>query len=664
MHQPNRLVAGRYRLTTPVSPDAEATCGIAEDEHSVTGTTVLVQQIPLPELVSADDSSVITPDAAAIADSVRAVTHLPLHTNVGEVYDAVPDGDRLWLIQERLTDATPLAHSLTDGPLSPRRAAEIASDLLRALRHLHRLGWHHGALTPETVVVDNYCGRAVLTGLGQAVADDLICGIHRSMPLPPPPAPAVPNSRPPRRVAMTPVPARLVAHSNIAGVAGGIHADTQRRPTAAAWPPLPAEHPRPAPAQHHRPFPEEPPAMTPLEAVRAMQQRITIVGDVVERWAPEQARAITKATPLPAPVGAEADLWALGALLFRTVQGYPPYPEDAGIAELLDAVREEPAAYAEDAGILRPLIEQLLYTDPAKRPSADRALAWLNSLHRDAPEPARPDHAGEPAHQIPSLPIPGKSVVPRVRRHLARRPRPSPPTPSRRARHRQPRPRWRPSRRTVALTGIAAITGLTLIGYALLPGRGHDRQPPTSARTPLPPPPASTTHPQGDPVIQDPAGFAMAVTPGSARRATPRSVVFRRGAIDVTVVPGHDRLSPGETLLDYQAREQELAEVRADPGSTATDVRLVTVGAAPATAEGTYTWTTADDTRRYARTRAVVLGGRVHVLLVAGPDDQRERVDAVYLQGAASYRHSPEASAAGGTPSPMSRTLRTTVRVL
>ncbi|MFF4859951.1 hypothetical protein ACFY2N_34295 [Streptomyces rubiginosohelvolus] len=673
MHQSYRLLAGRYRLTAPVPPEPEAIFVIAEDEHSSTRAQVLAQQIPLPELLSADDSagldagtSAIGQDAAALADTVRAVTRLPLHRNLGEVYDVIGDGDRLWLIQEHITRAKPLAHLLAGGKLTPRLAAEIAADLLRALRHLHRHGWHHGALTPDTVWIDD-TGSAVLTGLGQAVVDDLICGIHRNMPLPPSPRPSAPNSRhqrPPHRSSAPPRPAtaRPTTHGNISGVAGGVHADAQRRTTADAWPPTTVERPGSAPAKDPCPAPSpcpQPPAMTPLEAERALQQRIITVGGVQERWAPEQAWYISDTTPLPAPVGGPADLWALGVLLFRAVHGHPPYPEDISLAELLVAVREEPPAYAEEAGVLRPVIEQLLYADPARRLGAGQALAWLDSIRRDAPEPTPSEQSEAPA---PSPLLPGAGLALRFRGPLVRRARPDRTPAGRRAR-RRPRPRQRPARRTVALTGLVAVTGLSLIGYALLNGRADDRPTAASGRA-NPPSPTSTPNLEGGPLVRDPAGFVMAVTPGSDRRTTPRGVVFRHGAIVVTVVPGHDRLSPGKTLLDYQSRQPELSAVRADPGSTATDVRLVTVGDAPATAEGTYTWTTADGSRRYARNRAVVLGERVHVLLVTGPTDQRERVDAVYLQGAATYRRAPEASATAGTPKAMSRTLRTKVQVL
>ncbi|GFH78577.1 hypothetical protein Sgou_32470 [Streptomyces gougerotii] len=76
---------------------------------------------------------------------------------------------------------------------------------------------------------------------------------------------------------------------------------------------------------------------TPLEAERARQARMTVVGAVTERWAPEQAGPVHDRWQLAAPVGPAADLWALGALLFSTVQGHAPYPEES-VAELVQMV--------------------------------------------------------------------------------------------------------------------------------------------------------------------------------------------------------------------------------------------------------------------------------------------------------------------------------------
>ncbi|MBO8196055.1 protein kinase [Streptomyces oryzae] len=136
----------------------------------------------------------------------------------------------------------------------------------------------------------------------------------------------------------------------------------------------------------------EPPAgryrgpVTALAAERARHSRMTVVGPVTERWAPEQAGPVYENWRLAPPVGPAADLWALGVLLFRAVQGHAPYPED-GAAELVQMVCAEPPAFAEDCGPLRPVVESLLRQDPTERPDFEELRGWLRSIIRSAPEP-------------------------------------------------------------------------------------------------------------------------------------------------------------------------------------------------------------------------------------------------------------------------------------
>ncbi|MER7411532.1 hypothetical protein [Streptomyces cacaoi] len=125
---------------------------------------------------------------------------------------------------------------------------------------------------------------------------------------------------------------------------------------------------------------------TALAAERARHARMTMVGPVTERWAPEQAGPVYDNWRLAPPVGPAADLWALGALLFRAVQGHAPYPEDSA-AELVQMVCAEPPAFAEDCGPLRPVVESLMRQDPTERPDFEELRGWLRSLIRSAPEP-------------------------------------------------------------------------------------------------------------------------------------------------------------------------------------------------------------------------------------------------------------------------------------
>ncbi|MGW2326636.1 protein kinase [Streptomyces sp. NPDC001700] len=137
---------------------------------------------------------------------------------------------------------------------------------------------------------------------------------------------------------------------------------------------------------------------TALAAERARQARIVVVGAVTERWAPEQAGPVHENWQLAPPVGPAADLWALGVLLFRAVQGHAPYPEE-NAAELVQMVCAEAPAYAEECGPLRPVVESLMRQDPTERPGFEELRGWLRSLIRSAPEP----DVGSSTVTVPSI---------------------------------------------------------------------------------------------------------------------------------------------------------------------------------------------------------------------------------------------------------------------
>ncbi|MEU0374082.1 protein kinase [Streptomyces sp. NPDC006283] len=186
-----------------------------------------------------------------------------------------------------------------------------------------------------------------------------------------------------------------------------LRADAQRRPAEAAgtaatgrWEEVVAGGSAPA---YRGPA-------TPLAAERARQARITVVGAVTERWAPEQAGPVHENWQLAAPVGPATDLWALGALLYRAVQGHAPYPEESA-AELVQLVCAEPPAFAEECGPLRPVVESLLRQDPTERPDFEELRGWLRSLVRSAPEP----EAGMDVVPLPPGAVDG-SRLPIVRR--------------------------------------------------------------------------------------------------------------------------------------------------------------------------------------------------------------------------------------------------------
>ncbi|MFH8973276.1 protein kinase [Streptomyces sp. NPDC017890] len=455
-------------------------------------------------------------------------------------------------------------------------------------------------------------------------------------------------------------------------------------PAPEAGRPLPAappQEPGPATTAGHwddmvarAPAPRGP--ATALAAERARQTRMAVVGPVTERWAPEQAGPVHENWQLAAPIGPATDLWALGALLFRAVQGHAPYPEES-TAELVQIVCAEPPAFAEECGPLRPVVESLLRQDPTERIDFEELSGWLRSLVRSAPEP-------EAGLHVVSAPPVETSRLPIVRRRgeLVRRRRAG--LPAHHGRHKRGRQGTARSPRSLGRTLLLVIL-LVLAGavaYAMFfmpksdtsgtggtdrtgaageasqapPERSPDvsSEPRPEQTKPEPGPSASQTEggstetQTDDPDVadgfalrKDAEGFRVAVAEGWNR--TPRNgsgqVVYGKGDFELIVVPGRDRAAEfGDDPMVYQRdSEPELESYRASSWATSSGLKTIEVGGRTM-AEGQFTWTAADGGELYVRNVAMLIDGRYHVLQVRGPEAQRDEVTRLYEQASASYR--------------------------
>ncbi|MEU7055231.1 protein kinase, partial [Streptomyces sp. NPDC046197] len=193
-----RVLADRYRLPLPPSDEYELTETRAFDTYS--GQEVLVRQVPLPEVVEAEvldadglpagftarDGATRRPPARTATrrptdpavrravEAAQAAARIPDHPRLDQVFDVFAEGGSLWIVSE-LVAARPLAALLAEKPLTPYRAAEVASDVLMALRVLHAHGWVHRNITARTVLVCED-GRVMLTGLAVGAAEEALCG--------------------------------------------------------------------------------------------------------------------------------------------------------------------------------------------------------------------------------------------------------------------------------------------------------------------------------------------------------------------------------------------------------------------------------------------------------------------------------------------------------
>ncbi|MFD2122061.1 protein kinase, partial [Streptomyces cirratus] len=719
--------------------------------------------------------------------AAQAAASVPDHPRLDQVFDVFAEDGSLWIVSE-LVPARPLAALIADEPLSPYRAAEVASDVLTALRVLHAHGWTHRNITVRTVLICED-GRVVLTGLAAGAAEEALCGYdpvpedpggggteweapaggeRADEPYAPAPAPApvpVPEggtepyapvyaplvapgydtgprySDHVRPDARTQAPqngadreaaaragtiaayragaraaaARVIEERRAAGLpeavpealpealpdgsnlpqgysypyggpdtaAASWHGATPRatapRPGPAELPParpaaLPAQLALPQgyrqadapdvdgpdthPGPDTRPAPQTAAAApgwagggprTGLDAERARQTRMAVVGAVTERWAPEQAGPVHGHWQLAPPVGPATDLWALGALLYRAVQGHAPYPEDS-VGELVEMVCAEPPAFAEECGPLRPVVESLLRQDPTERPDFEELRGWLRSLVRSAPEP-------DAGFGMPAMAEPDPARLPVVRRRGELH-----------GRHRSADTARAPrSLGRTLLVGILAVLAAA-VAYAVLfmpRSAGPETEEPPQAATGAPatsapgrtPPKASAGTPSGSPeskpapqtdvpappgytTQQDPEHFAIAVPQGWERRGINEAgqVRYTDGQFTLTVVPGRDKVEGSPDPATYQKdKEPELSPYRSSTWASGGDVKTTKVGN-QLRATGRYTWIDGTGRSVVARNFVVALGGSYHVVLVTGPQDEEGKVTEVFDKATASYR--------------------------
>ncbi|MFD6185253.1 serine/threonine protein kinase [Streptomyces goshikiensis] len=433
----------------------------------------------------------------------------------------------------------------------------------------------------------------------------------------------------------------------------------EREPEPPARPALPAQLALPqgyrqAEADQPRPLPRAAEdgwggggPRTGLDAERARQTRMAVVGAVTERWAPEQARSVQGPWQLAAPVGPATDLWALGALLYRAVQGHAPYPEDSA-AELVEMVCAEAPAFAEECGPLRPVVESLLRQDPTERPDFEELRGWLRSLVRSAPEP----DGGTGIGMLP-MPEPDPAKLPVVRRRGDLH-----------GRHRNPAAprRRRPLGRTLLVGVLALLAGAVAYAMLFMPRSGGTEEPQNAgkpvpqqspSRTPAPTKPqpqqsggapqskpAPQAAPEGYTIQQDPEHFEIAAPNGWERHGVNEAgqVRYTDGAFTLTVVPGRDKVEGNPDPATYQKdTEPELNAYRNSTWTTSGDVKSTTVGQ-QLRVTGRYTWHDANGRSVFARNFVVALGNSYHVVMVTGPEDEQDKVTEVFEKATGSYK--------------------------
>ncbi|HLK75123.1 MAG TPA: serine/threonine-protein kinase [Streptosporangiaceae bacterium] len=156
-----RVIAGRYRLETPIGRGAMGVVWRARDQ--LLDRDVALKEVQIAETLTDDER------ANAYQRTLReAKTAARLnHPGVVTVYDVAEDRGAPWIVMQ-LVSAQSLDQLLAaSGPLSPRRAAEVGRQLLSALSVAHAAGVMHRDVKPSNVLLGQD-DRAVLTDFGIA----------------------------------------------------------------------------------------------------------------------------------------------------------------------------------------------------------------------------------------------------------------------------------------------------------------------------------------------------------------------------------------------------------------------------------------------------------------------------------------------------------------
>jgi beta-lactam-binding protein with PASTA domain/predicted Ser/Thr protein kinase len=150
-----KTYGGRYAVVEPIGSGGMAEVYLARDE--LLGREVAVKV--LSERLSRDRSFV-----ERFRREAQAAAGLS-HPNIVSLYDYGSDEGTYFIVMEHI-DGSSLADVVHhEGPLLPERAAEIASDVAKALERAHRAGLVHRDVKPSNIMLTSH-GQTKVTDFG------------------------------------------------------------------------------------------------------------------------------------------------------------------------------------------------------------------------------------------------------------------------------------------------------------------------------------------------------------------------------------------------------------------------------------------------------------------------------------------------------------------
>jgi serine/threonine protein kinase len=160
---PTEPIGGRYRVEREVGRGGMGSVWLAHDERL--GRAVAIKRVgrlpgeSLPHLAR----------AMREARSSAALNH----PNVVSVYDAVEEGEHLWLVMEYVPGRTLAEVVAAEGPLAPDRVARIGAQVADGLAAAHAVGTVHRDVKPGNVLVgDDDVAKISDFGIARSAGDD------------------------------------------------------------------------------------------------------------------------------------------------------------------------------------------------------------------------------------------------------------------------------------------------------------------------------------------------------------------------------------------------------------------------------------------------------------------------------------------------------------
>lgn len=156
------LAGGRYVLSEPpIGIGGMGTVWKAFD--SVLHREVAVKELRIPEGLSPEERDKLQARAMREARAAAGLDHAGIVT----IHDVVDEGGRPWIVMRLLPGRSLDLAVRADGPLSPRRTAELGVRLLDALSAAHAKGVLHRDVKPQNVMLGSD-GTWMLTDFGIA----------------------------------------------------------------------------------------------------------------------------------------------------------------------------------------------------------------------------------------------------------------------------------------------------------------------------------------------------------------------------------------------------------------------------------------------------------------------------------------------------------------